>query len=401
MAQHRYDRTDSTEKLDLLLRKLAMLEDMGLVGNKVHTKESTEQKASALLQARTTVEKTDVAAGEIFGFEIDIANFGRAPAALEGIEEIIPCCGLELMSSPEPYHIDSSYLDFSGKVLESSMREKLRFTLRALEKGMYVIAPRVLYRDAMGAQKILDPKPITVNIKEVVLAGRVSTGFKDLDNLLLGGIPEKYAVLIGSISCDETMLIVNRFLEKGVREEEVTILITAEASRWKRLAEESPNFYLFVCNPQAEITAKTLPNIIKLRGVESLTDINIPLFTFLRNLEESNGKPRRICIDILSDILLQHHAVQTRRWLIGLVTELKSRGFTTLAMMNPHMHTSEETQALLDLFDGEIMVYESKDKKFLRIKKMYEQNYIENELPLKKDRLLATGTTRTLKYQHY
>lgn len=401
MAQNSYDHTDSDKRLDLLLKKLAMLENMVLMGNKVYTKESTEYRVSALLQARTTVEKTEVAAGEIFGFEIDIANFGRAPATLEGIEEITPCCGLELMTGPEPYNPDSSYLDLNGKVLESSMREKLRFTLRALEKGTYVITPRVLYREAMSAQKILDPKPITVNIEEVVLADRVSTGFKDLDNLLLGGIPEKYAVLIASISCDETMLIVNRFLGKGVREEGVTILVTADASRWKRLAEESPNFYLFVCNPQAEIATESLPNIIKLRGVESLTDISIPLFTFLRKLEAPNGKPRRICIDILSDILLQHHAVQTRRWLIGLVTELKSRGFTTLAMMNPLMHASEEAQALLDLFDGEIVVYESKDKKFLRIRKMYGQNYIENELPLKKDRLLATGTTRTLKYQHY
>ena len=233
------------------------------------------------------------------------------------------------------------------------------------------------------------------------MPGRISTGFKDLDNLLLGGIPEKYAVLLASISCDETMLIVNRFLEKGVREEGITILMAAEASRWKRLAEESSNFLLFVCNPQAEATAKPLPNIIKLRGIESLTDISIPLFTFLRNLGAPDSKPRRICIDILSDVLLQHHAAQTRRWLIGLVAELKSRGFTTLALMNPHMHASEETQALLDVFDGEMMVYESKDRKILRIRKMYEQNYIENELPLRKDRLLVTGTARTLKYQHY
>lgn len=401
MARSSYDHVDSNEKLDMLLKKLALLENMVLMGNKVYAKESPEPMPSTILQAKATIDKTEVAAGEVFNFEIEIANFGRAPATLEGIEETLPCCGMELMTSPETYHLDGSYLDLNGKVLEPSMREELRFKLRALEKGTYLLTPRIIYMDAIGAQKILDLKPTGVNIKEVVLPGRVSTGYKDLDNLLFGGIPEKYAVVLSSISCDETMLIINRFLEKGAREEEITLLVTVEASRWERLAEEFPNFYLFVCNPQAQTVTKSLPNVVKLRGVESLTDISIPLSATLRKLGAPNGKPRRICIDILSDILLQHRAVQTRRWLIGLTTELKSSGFTTLAIMNPRMHALEEAQAILDLFDGEMEVYERKGEKFLRTRKMYEQNYIEDELPLKKDRLSTTGAPGRLKYQHY
>jgi KaiC/GvpD/RAD55 family RecA-like ATPase len=281
------------------------------------------------------------------------------------------------------------------------MIEKLRLTMRAFEKGTYAIAPRIVYTDSAGAQKIIDLKAEIVNVREVALPGRVSVGYKDLDNLLFGGIPEKYAVVLTSMSCDETMLIINRFLEKGVREGEVTVLVTVEASRWERLADEYPSLHLFVCNPQAEIATKTLPNVVKLRGVESLTDISIPLFSTLRRLDASDDKPRRICIEILSDILLQHHAVQTRRWLVGLNTELKSRGFTTLAIMNPHMHTPEEAQAVLDLFDGEIEVYEKDTKKLLRIKKMYGQNYISDDLPLSKDRLTTMGTSKRWTYQNY
>jgi len=308
---------------------------------------------------------------------------------------------MELMTSSEAYRLDGSYLDLNRKLLEPSMREKLRFALRAVEKGTHTVTPRIVYMDAKGAQRILDLKPITISVKEVALPGRMSTGYKDLDNMLLGGIPEKYAVVLTSISCDETKLIVNRFLEKGTKEGEITILVTVEARRWERFAEEFPNFYLFVCNRQAEIAAKSLPNVITLRGVESLTDLSIPLFATLRKLEASTDKPRRICLDILSDILLQHHAVQTRRWLINLTTELKTRGFTTLAIMNPQMHAPEEAQAVLDMFDGEMLVYEKEGRKFLRIRKMYEQNYIENELPLRKDRLSITGITRSLRYKHY
>jgi len=385
------------EKLELLLKKLAALEDMMLIGNKVYAKEDKQRITNVLLQGKITVDKQEVAAGESFFMEIEIANFGRGPTTLDGIEEIIPCCGLELTNIPSNCNVEGSYLDLNGKVLEPSRIEKLRFAMRALEKGTYAIAPRIVYMDGAGTQKIMDLKPEVVNVREVVLPGRVSVGYRDLDNLLFGGIPEKYAVVLSSISCDETMLIVNRFLEKGAKEGEITLLVTVEASRWERLAEEFPNFHLFVCNPQAEIAIKTLPNVVKLRGVESLTDINIPLLATLRKLEASNNKPRRICIEILSDVLLQHHAAQTRRWLIGLITELKSRGFIVLAMMNPHMHSLEEVQAILDLFDGEIEVYEKESRKLLRIKKMYGQNYISDDLPLTKDRLTTMGTAKRWK----
>jgi hypothetical protein len=62
--------------------------------------------------------------------------------------------------------------------------------------------------------------------------------------------------------------------------------------------------------------------------------------------------------------------------------------------MNPHMHASEETHAVLDLFEGEIDIYEKEEHKdltkYLRIKKMYNQRYLESELPLRKTRLMTT-----------
>jgi hypothetical protein len=55
------------------------------------------------------------------------------------------------------------------------------------------------------------------------------------------------------------------------------------------------------------------------------------------------------------------------------------------------MHPSEEVQAVLDLFEGEINIYEkeleTRSEKFLKIKKMSNQRYLENELSLRKERL--------------
>jgi hypothetical protein len=138
--------------------------------------------------------------------------------------------------------------------------------------------------------------------------------------------------------------------------------------------------------------AKDLPNVFKLKGVENLTDIGIALVKAFRRLDESASGPRRACIEIVSDVMLQHQAVQTRRWLGHLILDLESRGFTTLAVMTPQMHSTREVHALLGLFQGEITIYEKKTgkkpQKFLRIKKMHNQRYLESELLLRKDRLV-------------
>src|SRR4030042_7194916 len=99
---------------------------------------------------------------------------------------------------------------------------------------------------------------------------------------------------------------------------------------------------------------KGLPNIFKLKGVESLTDIDIALLKAFRMLEQAQKGPKRACIGIVSDVLLQHHAVITRKWLRGLLLDLRSRGFTTMAVINPPLHSQEEVQAILGFFEGEI-----------------------------------------------
>ena len=220
----------------------------------------------------------------------------------------------------------------------------------------------------------------------------VATGYADLDKLLCGGIPQNYAVVLASPSCDERDMLVKSFLEAGAKNGEVTFCLTTNPGTAKVLAEEfQSDFHLFVCNPQADTIAKSAPNVVKLKGVENLTDISIALTSTIRKLDPSLKGPRRICIGLVSDILLQHHAVQTRRWLVGLIPELQSEGFTTLAVMDSRIHPSEELYAIVGLFDGEITIYEKETEKglqkFLKVKKMSNQTYLEDELLLKKEEM--------------
>lgn len=225
---------------------------------------------------------------------------------------------------------------------------------------------------------------------EPQLVDYVATGYSDLDKSLNGGIPKNYAVALTSPPCDERDWLVKSFLEAGLKRDEVAFYVTINPGSVKTLANEyQSNFWLFLCNPQADAIVKDGPNVVKLKGVENLTDINIALTSAIRKLDPSLKSPRRICLGLVSDVLLQHHAVQTRRWLTGLISELRSNGFTTLMVMDPDMHPAQEARAVLDLLDGEINIYEKQTEKgserFLRIKRMSDQEYSESDLPLKKE----------------
>jgi KaiC/GvpD/RAD55 family RecA-like ATPase len=217
----------------------------------------------------------------------------------------------------------------------------------------------------------------------------VATGYADLDKLLYGGLPSSCTAVLTSSSCNERDLLIKSFLETGAKNGEITFYLTIDPGGTKVLAEEYPsNLCLFVCNPEVDAIIKDLPNVFKFKGVENLTEISIALTSAIRKLDASLKKPRRICISLVSDVLLQHHAVETRRWLTALNAKLKSEGFTTLAVMDPEMHPSQEVRAVLDLFDGEISIFKKETEKgsakFLKIQKMSGQKYSEDEIILKR-----------------
>jgi len=217
----------------------------------------------------------------------------------------------------------------------------------------------------------------------------IATGNPDLDLLLDGGIPENCSVVLSIPSCDEKGLLIENFLECGAKSGEVTFYVTVDSSLAKTLVKEhSSSFYLFLCNPQADAFIEDSPYTFKLRGIDNLTDINIALTSAMRKLNPEAKDPRRICIDIVSDVMLQHHAVQTRKWLTALVSELKSKGFTILAVLDPQIHSQEELHAILGIFDGEISVYDREDErgygKCLRIMKMPNRMHPRDEVWLRK-----------------
>jgi hypothetical protein len=58
-------------------------------------------------------------------------------------------------------------------------------------------------------------------------------------------------------------------------------------------------------------------------------------------------------------------------------------------VIDPRIHPSEELYAILGLFDGEISLHEKQTEKgigkYLKINKMSDQEYLESELPVKRE----------------
>jgi KaiC/GvpD/RAD55 family RecA-like ATPase len=293
--------------------------------------------------------------------------------------------------------LENGSLEMKNRSVGPFQVETLKLKIKASKPGTFTLSPQVSYIDELGETKTCKPNLITITVqpakpKYEVLPGRIPTGSEELDALLFGGIPQNYAVALTSASTDEREQLISRFLEAGAMAGETTFYLTAETGHSKALAETHPsNFFLFVCNPQADAVIQDSPNVFKLKGLQSLTEIDIALTKAFRMLDPSAKGAKRMCLEIVSDVLLQHHGVSTRRWLSALLPTLKSKGFTILALVDPQMHPSEELQAVLGLFDGEIKIFEKETaegtKQTLKIKKLYNQKYLDSEVVLSKEKL--------------
>jgi predicted ATPase len=204
--------------------------------------------------------------------------------------------------------------------------------------------------------------------------GKVSTGYGRLDEALQGGFLDGSTTVLSAVASDEVPILLRNFLASG---SENSLLICRTVSSAETLAK-SENVKALVCSDKPVSPAK---NIIPGKGIENLTELNLAITDALNSLQ-----PKKLVIDTLSDILLRHKALQTRKWLTELLERLRAKGITTLAVLNPYMHAAEESQAVTDIFDGNLEINEKQTeeglKKFIRIKWMHGIENPENEFLL-------------------
>jgi len=220
----------------------------------------------------------------------------------------------------------------------------------------------------------------------------IATGYPDLDDALKGGIPEGFAVVIVSASYDERDLLLRRIAEASLSSGRSAFYISNDLARTQDMITRYPKG-LYVFSSQSDKTPSHSSNLYKIPGIENLSDANISLNIAIKDAcaKDKASKPVMI-IDTLSDLLLRHKSVTTRRWLSDFVSRHKTDGFTVIASLNPLIGTRDEVESVVDFFDGVFEIYEKplqeRTRRFLVVKKMYGRDYSDNELLLDRRKLI-------------
>lgn len=352
-----------------------------------------KRQSTPHIDAKLIIGASEVQVGEDVHLTIELINEGDVDAQILRVESLLPST-FELVEKPDQTQFEEGILHTKDLRLNSLVSEKVKLTVRSFIAGNYEIRPRIIHAGRTRTSLICEPEPAAIKVVRTILPNRISTGYMNLDSLLFGGIPETYATVLSSTSCDERDLLIGRFLKVGLRMGEATFYVSVTPKNIEDFLKDSSNFLLLLCNPHTDSITKSQPNVFKAKGVENLTDINIALTLAFRRINPSDTGSKRACLEIVSDVLLQHKAKETRRWLAGVLSEFKSNGFTVLATLNPQMHSFAEAQAVLDLFDGEISIYEKEtengQERHLRIRRMHDQKYLETDMVLKKTDLRDT-----------
>ena len=204
---------------------------------------------------------------------------------------------------------------------------------------------------------------------------KVSTGYGRLDDVLQGGFLAGSAIVLSAPACDEVPMLLRRFLAA----DQASLLISRSLSSAEPILGSNPDgLKCLVCSDKPVPPAhSTLPG----KGIENLTELNLTITETINSL-----KPNRLVVQFLSDVLLRHKALQTRKWLSELLDKFRAKEITALVVLNPFMHSSEEVQAIVDLFNGNIELIEKQVegqlRKVLVIKWMHGIEIAEKEFPL-------------------
>ncbi len=253
-----------------------------------------------------------------------------------------------------------------------------------------IVAAVVLAAFALVVARRRKSPPAVTTVKH---EGFISTGYTDLDGLLGGGIPERYGVVVVSPAYDERDFLLRKIIGTALSTSTPVFYLASDTERTgDYLRSYAKDFYAF--SPQADKIEHPGKNLYKIPGVENLSELNIS-FSLTSPMVEYQGRKdvsKIIILDLLSDILLRHKALTTRKWLSDFIAKRKTEAFTIIASLNP-LIAKEEAQTIIDLFDGVIEIYErelsARPRRFLLVKKLYAKKYSENELLLDRDKLFS------------
>jgi tetratricopeptide (TPR) repeat protein len=317
-----------------------------------------ETDSTLPIQGALNGPKEPLQVGQEYQAQLTILNTGERIAILERVENLGQP-SLDIQSGQPEYRLVDGNLELNGKRLPSLAAQELPLRITPRQAGSFTLQPRILSVSTQGDLTIHpvpafaievagEPALSTVETNHAV-TDRCPTGQPQVDTLLHGGIPLGYVVVLTAAASNEMRNLIRSFIRGGLNAGKQVLYL----SRDPTLLSNVPN------NALAKLSMISIGELLDGPGhavsvkLTNLTEILLETTGLAQHLE---GSDKRACVDMLSDILLQHGALNSRKWLSDLIRKLKSSSITTLAVLDPKLHEPKESQALLNLFDGEIEI---------------------------------------------
>jgi tetratricopeptide (TPR) repeat protein len=141
---------------------------------KIQTSEKRVSTAGVVCDdVRSSVIATprELKVGESLELDIEVTNTRkRGTILLTKIMEVIPE-GFAIAKKPELYCVEDNCLIIREKRLGPSRTELVKLVLEPKAQGTFQIKPKIAYLDENGKEKIYEPKPVSITVKELGLRG--------------------------------------------------------------------------------------------------------------------------------------------------------------------------------------------------------------------------------------
>lgn len=123
------------------------------------------------VQCNIIVAPKEIKIGESLELEIELTNTRKEGALLlTKITEVVPE-GFAIAKKPEFYRMEGDCLNMKEKRLGPQETEEVKLVLTPKVQGTFHVKPRILYIDANGKEKTLEPKPTSITVKELGIKG--------------------------------------------------------------------------------------------------------------------------------------------------------------------------------------------------------------------------------------
>ncbi len=204
------------------------------------------------------------------------------------------------------------------------------------------------------------------NLARGLLTDRVSTGMRELDKALGGGLPQGVAVLLLANPSDERERITRAFIGAGMKNGEGCLVVSASRSPEQVRADlqtrATPGRFILVDCYTARL--EEIPTLqIREDTIVSPVDPSVVGVAISRGLDSLKSESRRALVDMISAYAMSSPMDKIYPFILEMIHLLRGSNCTSLFVFNPpESEDQSDTLVLEELFDCVLKVRKDKDR---------------------------------------